>query len=267
MELLEDYTDENLPAGIICITCGSDVQGGTNPRIEMEILGHGFEGETWSIDYVVLPGDIRDKKVLEDHDAQLNRKFIREDGLEMMITGGLMDSGFQTSEVYNYTSVRNRRGIFACKGVNTGELCKASTSAFKKFTKKVALMTVNVDDAKDTVFTRLKKEKGQPGYCHFPAHYTQQYFDSLTNEEKKEKKHAGRIIGYTWSKKKEHMPNEALDVRVYNLAALQRYIDKNKTFLQQLKFQQDKQVERMRAGVQDVKPTGRRVRSSGLPRA
>lgn len=264
MSRLESYTDDNLPYGVIAITFGADVQGGKHPRVELEIIGHGLEGETWSIDYVVLLGDADQPEVWGSLDDQLNRKFTREDGLPMMIRGGFVDSGYMTTHVYNYTSKRNRRGVYASKGVNKGEICKASHSTFKKSTKRVALMTLNVDDIKDIVFKRLKKDLGEPGCCHFPEHYTQSFFDGITNEQKRQKKKAGRLVGYEWVKIKEGSPNEPLDCRGYGLAALQRYIDKNHTFLQQLKLKQDQEVERMRHGLQPQKKSGRRVRSSGL---
>ena len=263
---LENYQDDFLPEGVIFITFGGDVQGGTNPRIEIEILGHGLDGESWSIDYVVLPGDASDKFVWDSLDSQLERQFTREDGLKMMITGGLIDSGFMTTEVYTYATPRNRRGVFPSKGVNSGDLCTASQSAFKKSSKKVAIMTVNTDDAKEIIFNRLQKTERGPGYCHFPQHYGQSYFDGLTNEQKKKKVRAGRLVGYEWVKIKEHMPNEPLDTRVYNLAALYRYTKGNTNLLQQLKFKQDKEAERIKAGIPAAKQTGRRVRSSGIQR-
>ncbi len=46
--------DRVLPVGVVLITAGVDLQA---DRIEMEIVGWGRDEESWSLAYVVLPGD------------------------------------------------------------------------------------------------------------------------------------------------------------------------------------------------------------------
>ena len=84
-ERTEAYSSDFLPVGVILITAGADVQGGKNPRIEMEILGHGLEGETWSIDYVVIHGDPEQGAVWDHLDEQLQRKFTREEDRKSVV--------------------------------------------------------------------------------------------------------------------------------------------------------------------------------------
>ena len=44
----EDYNADSIPKEVVFITAGIDVQ---DDRLEMEVLGHGRDSETWSIEY------------------------------------------------------------------------------------------------------------------------------------------------------------------------------------------------------------------------
>ena len=256
---LEDYTDSSIPEGVLVITAGGDVQGGLNARVEIEILGHGLEGETWSIDYVVISGEFDTQSVQDHIDSTISRKFTRCDGVELPISCTFIDSGFETTSVYKYTAPRRGNNVFATKGVNTGTICNKGSWQGEKGGVRAILRTVNVDDAKDTLYRRLKKDPGEPGYCHFPAHYEQKYFDQLTNEEKREKRKAGRLVGYEWKIKKEHLGNEPVDVRAYNLGAFE-YLNPN---LPRLKLRLEQMAERIKHGLPiNTQPSGRRIRSS-----
>jgi len=77
---------------------------------------------------------------------------------------------------------------------------------------------VGADTAKEMVYSRLRITEPGPGYCHFPSHYNEDYFKQLTSERvviKYRKGHPMRV----WEKP-SHQRNEALDCRVYALAAL-----------------------------------------------
>lgn len=64
MELKGGYRSREVPDGVLFLTCALDVQQGSKtdakspPRLEMEILGHGQEFRTWSIEYKVFTGRI-----------------------------------------------------------------------------------------------------------------------------------------------------------------------------------------------------------------
>jgi len=246
MSRLEPYGFDSLPVGVLMLTFGADVQGGANPRIEMEICGHGLEGETWSIDYVVIPGDPEQREVWANLDEQILRRFSRDDGVQFGISGGFVDSGYLPDEVYKFTGPRRKRNIYATKGVNTGIICNKGTWQGDVKSSRAILHTVNVDDAKEITFNRLKKisEPG-PGYCHFPDHYKQEYFDGLTNEQKKRKMKSGRAVGFEWVKIAYHKPNEPLDCRSYNLGILAR-INPN---MPRIKMILEAEVERMRLNI------------------
>lgn len=82
----------------------------------------------------------------------------------------------------------------------------------------VDLYTVGVDQAKSSIYARLKLTRPGPGYCHFHMDYTESFFEGLTAEK--------ALTVYTkgfpklvW-KKPAGVPNEPLDIRVYQFAAL-----------------------------------------------
>lgn len=243
----EDYlSDGRIPDEVLVVTVGADVQGGAHARIELEILGHGLDGETWSLDYMVLNGAIECPVVWEKMDEQLRRRFVREDGVSIGVACAFIDSGYLANEVYRFTAPRRKRNIFATKGVNKGTLCNAgSWQGEKKKRTRTILRTMNVDDAKTIIFNRLKISQPGPGYCHFPAHYDDMYFQKLTNEEKLEKRKRGVLVGFEWIKKG---PNEQLDCRAYALGALE-YLSVN---FVRTKMRLDKQAEALMASGEET---------------
>jgi phage terminase large subunit GpA-like protein len=242
----EDYLHgDRIPNDVLVITVGADVQGGLNSRIEFEFVGHGLEGESWSLGYHVLSGDPERREVWDNLEDHLLRRFIREDGVSLAVSAAFIDSGYLATEVYRFTGPRRKRGVFATKGVNTGTICNKGTWQGDKSNKsRCILRTVNVDDAKTIIFNRLQITEPGPGYCHFPSHYTDKHFEQLTNEEKVEKHKRGSLVGYEWRKKG---PNEQLDCRAYALGALE-YLNPN---MGRLKLRLEK---RAAAAMQDVTP-------------
>jgi phage terminase large subunit GpA-like protein len=216
----EDYLSRHfIPSDVLVITVGADVQSGSLPRIEMEFVGHGLRGETWSLGYYVLPGDIDQPEVWVAFDEYLKKRFTRVDGVNLGVRAAFIDSGHMANEVYKFTGPRRRRNIYATKGVNTGTLCNAgSMQGDKKKRNRAILHTMNVDDGKTIIFKRLKIAKPGPGYCHFPDRYSARHFEQMANEKKIEKYKKNVMVGYEWVKLG---PNEQLDCRVYSLGALE----------------------------------------------
>lgn len=257
---LEEYTDKTLPEDVLLITFAADVQGGADARIELEYLGWGLEEETWSIDYVVIPGDPDEQDVWDNLDAELRRTFRRVDGVELSFAGGMVDCGYMSQKVYQYTGPRRKRKIFASMGgpSNKGPLISKPKWVGDKRNRAIQYI-INTDEAKTTIMNRLSKPEPGPGYCHFPAHYDDEFFYQITAEEKRLKRKAGVIVGYQWVKTRNR--NEALDCRVGNLASFAQL----NVPMEILKQRLDAAAERIRLNIPGAgTPRGRRVRSSGL---
>ncbi|MBF0626109.1 MAG: phage terminase large subunit family protein [Magnetococcales bacterium] len=84
---------------------------------------------------------------------------------------------------------------------------------------RVPLFIVGVDACKEAIYARLRLKESGPGYCHFPHDRDGEWFRQLTAERITTRFHRGRPIR-EW-KKRDGDRNEALDCRVYGMAALQ----------------------------------------------
>ena len=212
----EDYTVSPVPESIGVLTCGVDVQG---DRLELEVVGWGTAEESWGIEYRVLFGDPEQPDVWKALDDYLSQRWDHPSGARLGIACCCVDSGFSTRNVYQFTRPRQSRRIYAVKGSNqSGAPLIAKRSG--KAGGRVLMFNIGTDTAKDSIFARLKIEDHGPRFMHFPngQGYTESYFKQLTAEEVRTRMHHGFPIRYY---KKIRDRNEALDLRVYNLAALE----------------------------------------------
>jgi phage terminase large subunit GpA-like protein len=209
----EDYPDK-LDAGALIITIGADIQ---KDRIEAEVVAWGRGFESWSLDYVTIPGDPHFPETWKHFERHLSRRFIRADGLVLRVHTTFIDSGFATGEVYRFTYPRQSKRVYATKGQSTGGHQLVALSK-KKYKRGLKLYTIATIAAKDKVFAYLQVKKPGPGYCHFPDHYGDDYFDGLTSEQRFTKMVKGVPTYYY---KKVRTRNEPLDCRVLALAAVE----------------------------------------------
>lgn len=210
----ENYTADRLPKEVVFLTAGIDVQ---DDRLEMEVVGWGRDEETWSVEYKTFYGDPASSQVWADLDSYLGLTWATEDGKELNIKASAIDTGgHHTQAVYKFCKPRIGRRIFAIKGVGgEGKPIVGRPSTNNHI--KCKLFPIGVDTAKEVVYSRLKIKEIGPGYCHFPNSYTDEYFMMLTAEKVVKKYHKG-FHRREWVKVRQR--NEALDCRVYALAAL-----------------------------------------------
>lgn len=231
-----------LPDGVLVLTGAADVQ---HNRLEYEIVGWGLDYESWSIDYGVIEGDPSQPEVWAKLKAALGRTFEYEallggveqeddesgasDVQQMRVSVACIDSGGHHSEdVYRFCRANAGRYWFAVKGANVpGKPLVSQPSLLKKAGGFVRLYIIGTETAKDTLANRLTVPEAGPGFCHFPEeferdgrlYYGADYFKQLRAEHavmKRTKRGTVRV----WEKIKAHYRNEALDLRVYNMAAL-----------------------------------------------
>lgn len=211
-ERREDW-GEKVPNGVVMVTAGIDVQ---DDRLEVEVLGIGRDEETWSLDYKVLYGDPAAPQLWSDLDALMATTYEREDGFELIIQSGAIDTGGHfTQAVYKYCKPRYGRRIFAIKGVG-GEGKPLIGRPSTNNNMKCKLFPIGVDTAKEIVYSRLRIQDKGAGYCHFPIDRDDEYFRMLTAEEIVTRFHKG-FRKREWRKTRAR--NEALDCRVYAIAA------------------------------------------------
>lgn len=220
----ETYPMNRPPAEVAFLTAGVDVQ---KDRIEVEIVGWCNGKRSYSVDYRVLLGETNDKAVWDKLAAVVGETWIREDGAEMQLRMMAVDTGYNTSEVYNFCRRFDVTKVIPVKGSDTLGVIVSQPRALdvSRAGKKIGRMkvwSVGVSLLKSELYGWLRLEKdaesgeAPPGYCHFPQ-YDPQYFKGITAEQLQFKVDRRGFRKYEWVKKYER--NEPLDLRVYARAA------------------------------------------------
>lgn len=245
MARAEGYSTDPIPDGVLVITAGVDVQG---DRLEMEIVGWGKDEESWSLQYLVFHGNPNRNDVWEQLEDTLDQTYVTNSGVELRISATCVDSGAATASVYNWIAPRQGKRIWAVKGSNmAGKPIAGRPSKVDK--GRVSLIPVGTDTAKELIYARLKIEERGAGYCHFPKYYDEEYFQQLTSEKAVQTYHKG-VPKIVWRKMRKR--NEALDCRVYALAAM-KFLNPQMAIIQ-------RKIERKINGVE--KPRRKRNRNN-----
>ena len=251
----EEYGPE-IPAEALVLTAGVDVQG---DRLEVGIDAWGPGEECWAMDYRVLWGDPTQPQVWAELDEVLKADWSHELGHRVRIGATCIDSGYLTDMVYAFTGPRKNRRIFATKGMDgAGRPIAGPPSAQKtKNGKVITKFLVGVDEAKRILTYRLRAKPG-PGRCHWHQGFDEEYFAQLTAEKKITKHTRGHPYD-VWIKTRPR--NEALDIRVLNMAALKILNPKWDALAMRTK------IVALAAASNEAPPPitqGRRVRSRGI---
>lgn len=217
----ERYNIEKVPAGVLLLTCGVDVQ---DNRLEYMVLGWGKGFERWVIDYGQIMGDTCKEGAGSVYDqlGQYLKTFNakREDGPKLWIQCTAMDTGgHRTEEVYRFCKPLEHMRVYAIKGDSGSNpwFVRLSNSKTKS---GGALFRVTTSIGKKELYDSLKVTEPGPMYVHFPATELMDpiFFDQLTSEERVVR-YVNNHPTYVWRKKNKWARNEALDMAVYAHAA------------------------------------------------
>lgn len=209
-----------VPRDAVLITFGADVQ---KDRIEVGFDGWTVDEQCYALAYSVLYGDVEQNDPWEQLDVQLSRTFLHESGAQLAVAGGCIDAGFKTSQVMDFVKARQARRFWAVMGKDgPGRPLVSAPSAKRtgRNRRPVPLFTVGVDQVKALLYSRLRlTDPAAPGYCHFPisADFDEEYFAQLVAESVVTRYAKGRPY-LAWVKNRPR--NEALDCRVYSMAAI-----------------------------------------------
>lgn len=212
----EDY-GEPLPAGIVALTAGVDVQG---DRLEAEIVGWGLGEESWSLEYAVLWGDPASADVWGQLDALLDRRFTSaRGGLPLRVAATAIDSGgSRTPEVMRYCQPRLQRRVWPIKGRGGQGVPPWPKRPPRTAGAHPQPFIVGVDGLKSALYARLKLDTAGPGFVHAPRDRDLDWFHGLTAERPIRRWHKG-VPRIEWLVDRG-VRNEPLDARVYATAAL-----------------------------------------------
>lgn len=222
---LEDLDAAVVPDGVGVLTAGVDVQAN---RIEVYVWGWGAGLESWLIHHAILDGDPAREpdqagSVWERVDEELSRRFVHLTGDAtpfIPISAALIDSGYCTSQVYRFVNRRRGRRLHASKGVG-GSGVPVLGKPSLQLRARIPLYPVGVDGVKsDFLRSQLLERRPGPGYVHLPRWLTPDQCEQLVAEKRVRVVNRHKVT-YEWRKKRDDMPNEALDCRVYARAALE----------------------------------------------
>ena len=209
-------------ANPLLVSVGADVQA---DRIEVEIVAWGIGFESWSLGYLSLPGPTDDINSLPWKALQAA---LMERHADLQTDFALVDCGYNTDVVYDFcASLSNVLPVKGDPGLQEDKSSKSKVLRLSDVRERgIQRADINVDYFKGEIYGHIRKgtESGQtpiepfPGFCHFPAEYTRRYANMLT-AERRVLQPAGRTgrAKMVW---KQQGRNEALDCRVYALAAL-----------------------------------------------
>lgn len=220
----EDYKIGIVPRGGLFLTCAADVQ---KDRIEAEVVAWGINQESWSVDYVTIPGDTTLESTWQGLADFIEGQYEHEDGHRLPIKLVGVDSGYNTQEVYNFCRKYPINRVIPLKGFDELSTIVGVPKAVdvkhqgKLIRRGVKVWPVGSSIIKSELYSRLRIEEpipGEPipkGYLHFPQ-YAEEYFRQLCAEKLVIKKDRRGFSQYEWIKERER--NEALDLKVYNRA-------------------------------------------------
>ncbi|MEP5700265.1 MAG: terminase gpA endonuclease subunit, partial [Sneathiella sp.] len=212
----EDY-DGIAPRDVIVITAGVDIQGN---RIEVEKVGWALNNESWGLGKTVIYGDPTGPDIWDELEDVLDELVPHELGFNMPVSAACVDSGFLTQTVQIWCQQRWSKRYWAIKGIGgPGRSIWPKKSAKTK--GKLTQFSIGVDAAKELIYSRLRLTNHGAGYCHFNMTYDRDHFEQLTAEEVVLKYQKGLPVRHWQVKDGGNKRNEALDIRVYALAALE----------------------------------------------
>jgi phage terminase large subunit GpA-like protein len=224
-ERRETYVIGEVPDGGLVLTAGADIQMN---RIEVEIVAWGPRKISWSVDYRVLEGNTNQPEVWAKLAELMDEDIPTASGASLRIAKLAVDTGFNTSVVYDWCRKMLPQRVMAIKGMHVAALIGSPSMIEVGPTGRLIkgglrLWPVNTAIAKEELYRYLRLsmpdlgvgENWPTGFCHFPG-YSKEYFEQLTAEQLMTRKVAGRTTT-RWEKIRDR--NEALDCRVYARAA------------------------------------------------
>lgn len=220
------YDPNKWPDRALICTIGADVQA---DRIEAEVVAWSIGEESWSLGYHVFPGDTSD---IGSTAWQGLRGLIYSEPSGHQVNAALIDSSFESSVVYQFCDEFVGVGVvLPCMGESLQNAQRRPYALTKMSGYAQRRVDIQTGQFKSSLYAYLRKslpDDGLPpmGYCHFPTSYGEKYFKMLTAEELVPVPQRNGGTKYEWRGIKDRgRRNEALDCRVYAMAALHVFKD------------------------------------------
>ena len=250
-ERCELYQPSPLPEGVLCIVGAADVQ---QDRIEATMFGCGEHNEIWALQHAVLMGNTDSDIVWDALDQFTRQEYEHPSGSKLRPACFLEDMGFRPKQVIKFTKSRQGRRVYACAGNKTPWAPLASRPA-KSTIRQATRFQIGVDHGKEFLYDRLKVQTPGPRYIHFPfGHgFDEEYFRQLAAEILvTELDDNGIEKKRVWVKQRSR--NEALDIFVYALGALDVLKPNFKALAKSLAIKPEKAISSSNAESLEAKP-------------
>ena len=215
----EEYGAE-LADGVLCLTMGVDTQ---DDWMQYEVVGYGFDGESWGIQSGKVLGKPDSDEVWERLDEIREKEWHFADGMTLKISLTFIDmGGHYSQEVRERCAERLYRKVFCVHGLNIHDAPYTTQPNQIDYVNqrtnragKAWHYPLGVDAGKEHIMHAIKVKEPGPKYCHFPLgrNYDEEFFNSLLSER--------LVFTDTGRPKWEKITlrNEALDCRNYANAA------------------------------------------------
>lgn len=198
-----------VPGDVLFATVGVDVQA---DRLEVTLVGHAVHA-WYVLEHVVLWGATDDPGVWAALDEYCARPLRHPSGAVLRLEAVCIDAGYRTEQVYAYCRPRQRRGVYATKGVAGQRPLIAPSGTPPKRLGGVRLMIAGVDAIKQDIMERFARHSG----AYIAEHLGPDWVAQITAERRRVKYHRGTAI--RWWERIPGRDAEALDALVYALAA------------------------------------------------
>lgn len=247
-----EYPRGSLPASAkpLLVTVGVDVHP---DRLECDIVAWGEGAESWSIDYRTIKVEPEGTTTAEPENpcwAKLH-DLISSEHAGHIVNQVLIDCGYNTSIVYQFcaNSEYERGHVMPVKG-DPGLAKDKSAKTVLKFQPVdeygIEAAHINADHFKGEIYSCINRGTPDgkvpsvpfPGFCHFPGDYERRYAQMLTAERVQ---YNVNVAGRTERQWVQQGRNEALDCRVYALAAL--YVLMKREAMAWAEFYRKQQIE------------------------
>lgn len=221
IHLRREYYGDNLPEGVLLLTCGVDVQ---RDRLECSLYGWGDGKECWGIEHRIIPGDPGGAELWQALDGFLMERRTLPNGVALPISCTCVDSGDGqfTQNIYAYTRPREKLGVFSVKGSSGGVGVPFVSRPSRNNRLKAALFVLGVHAGKSLVSNALQVEGAGPGYIHLAKEkergFDEEFCQQLCSERLERTFENGKVK-IAWKKIRDR--NEAFDCAVYARAGLE----------------------------------------------
>jgi len=215
-----------VPAGVGVLTAAVDVQ---DDRLELLVVGWGRGEEAWIVAHHKIWGDPQGDSVWKRLDILRKKLWRHESGAMLRIQAMCVDTGAHTDRCYDWIKPRQGQGVWGVKGDrNRGKALLIKPGKAKR--RGIRLLIVGTHTAKTKLFGRLRLEPerdkdkrilpGKPGYIHIPLAQDDGAGDDFLMQFENEKLVTRKVSGQLVRQYIQTGPNEAIDLMVYNTAAL-----------------------------------------------